>query len=336
MSAPGARSVVSHMPASAYNATVRQQAVDWVARHDAGELSAAEQVAFAAWLRADPAHAEAWQRARRTWTELDGLHATQVRPGHAVGHRSMRRHARGKSATPVRRAAWAGTAAAVLVALAAWQYPRMELAWRADAQTATGQSRQLLLAGGSRALLDSRSAVAWRDNPRWRELDLLEGAVSIEVGHADPRPFRARVGEIVVDDVGTVFQLRRDDAGTKVTVTHGMVRIHAPGGDATVAAGEQAWIVHDDSPRVSVVDAEAASAWTRGRLVFVNRPLSEVIDELNRYYPGRIVLLDPATADRHVSGVFRTGEPLVALDAIEKSLGLKSYRLALGVIVLRG
>ncbi len=49
--------------------------------------------------------------------------------------------------------------------------------------------------------------------------------------------------------------------------------------------------------------------------------MTQVIEDLRRYYPGRIVLLDDALGQRKVSGSFPLTEPLLALDSLGKVLG---------------
>jgi transmembrane sensor len=318
-----------------YNANARQQAAGWVVRLDAGSLSDAERVSLQAWLDGDPAHAEALERAQATWRELDMVGA----PRAAAGPRPRAAHAGPRGQQQKRRyrpALTAACVAALLIALGVWQYPRADIALRADARTATGETQSLALAGGSAAQLDTGSALRIRDDAAWRDVQVLTGTVSFNVGHDDPRPFRVRAGQVVVTDIGTTFQLKRDGTTTQVVVASGLVELAAPGGKAIVHAGESATLADDDRiPTVAAVDADAAMAWTRGRLVFVDRPLSEVVAELNRYYSGRIVLLGDGAGSRRVSGVFRTSDPLAALRVIEANLGLRATHLGLGLVVLR-
>ena len=51
-------------------------------------------------------------------------------------------------------------------------------------------------------------------------------------------------------------------------------------------------------------DMEQAMGWREGVLVFRDMPLSEAVAEINRYRPGRIMVLDDALAARRVSGAF--------------------------------
>jgi transmembrane sensor len=82
------------------------------------------------------------------------------------------------------------------------------------------------------------------------------------------------------------------------------------------------------------VDADHVTAWRRGKLIFDDKPLGEVVAILSRYHHGFLFIVDPTIRSRRVTGVFETRDPLAALRAIEKSLGLRAY--SLGSLVLLG
>lgn len=339
---PRPRLAATAMPPSTYNADVRQQAAGWVIRLDAGDLTPPERAAFDAWLATDPSHGTALERARTTWQELDLLAGGMDRAIGSADSALAARRSRPRATHPdarrqrsLRHKALLATCAAVIVAVGAWQIPRVGIALRADAHTAIGETQRIALSGGGTAQLDTGSAISLHDDAQWRDVQVLAGAASFAVGHDDPRPFRVRAGRVVVTDVGTTFQLRRDGDATDVVVASGEVEVTTPAGKAVVRAGESASVANDNAaPHVAPVDADAAMAWTRGRLMFVDRPLNEVIAELNRYYAGRILLVDDAAASRRVSGVFRTNDPLSALRAIEANLGLHATHVAPGLVLL--
>ncbi len=65
-------------------------------------------------------------------------------------------------------------------------------------------------------------------------------------------------------------------------------------------------------------------AWLRGRLIVEDRPLAEVVKELNRYHHGHIALLDPDLQSLLVNGVIPITDRAASVDALEQSLGLKA------------
>jgi transmembrane sensor len=56
---------------------------------------------------------------------------------------------------------------------------------------------------------------------------------------------------------------------------------------------------------VASVDPETVTAWERGLLVFRNDPIARVIEEVNRYRPGKIILMDENLGRRPVLATFR-------------------------------
>jgi transmembrane sensor len=58
-----------------------------------------------------------------------------------------------------------------------------------------------------------------------------------------------------------------------------------------------------------VDDLSVITAWTRGQLVFDNRSLGEVVDELNRSSAQRIVIQSGRLRSRKVTGVIQLDDP---------------------------
>jgi transmembrane sensor len=79
-------------------------------------------------------------------------------------------------------------------------------------------------------------------------------------------------------------------------------------------------------------DLQRATDWQRGVLVFERQPLAEVVERLNRYRDGRLLVVDAALAQRQVSGVFRLDNLAVAADVLTAEL--KAERLQLPGLTL--
>ena len=78
-----------------------------------------------------------------------------------------------------------------------------------------------------------------------------------------------------------------------------------------------------EQPLAVAADAGAQLAWQRGKLIFNGKPLGQVLQELERYRHGRIVLSDSKLAAMEVSGVFDLDEPQALLRTLEQRYGLK-------------
>jgi transmembrane sensor len=95
--------------------------------------------------------------------------------------------------------------------------------------------------------------------------------------------------------------------------------------EATLAPGQEARF----GAAGGIVVAEAgaiddASAWTSGTLVFKQRRLGDLIDEVNRYSTVQIRLADTTLAELRVSGVFRVGDQASLLEALRAGWSLST------------
>ena len=75
-------------------------------------------------------------------------------------------------------------------------------------------------------------------------------------------------------------------------------------------------------------DLARATSWRRGVLVFDRQPLAKVVEELNRYRPGRVVLSNADLANREVSAVFRLDMLDQALGTLTDELQVRRFDLA--------
>lgn len=316
---------MSDQPNRRIPAAALHQAAAWFARHDAGPLGEEERQAFDAWLARDPANRAAYARIDNAWDAFAAVPMTAIRRPHwqAVG----------------RRAALGAIAAGL--ALAIWSAD-LPLRLEADSRTAVGETRHVALPDGSVAELNTDSAIAvdfGADGAR--RVRLLRGEAAFDVVKDPDHPFTVTAGNVVSRVLGTLFTVRRDGGGdVTVTLVRGSVGVGtgADGADGswqTVLAPNQSVTYRNDGlGDVTSVDAQAATAWRRGKLVFQDRALGDVIDELNRYHQGTIRVIGADLARRPVSGVFDTRDPVAVVGALEAALDLKSTRLTDYLILL--
>jgi transmembrane sensor len=304
---------------------IRQEAARWITERDAGLLTPKDETALTAWLDADPLHAAAYARLERTWGAM----------GSVPVKAAIRRRSR---VLPFRLPAaprqWLGGAVAACLALVivgtAQDWPTR---LRADAMTATGERREVSLADGSIVQLNTGSAITIDLSGDRRIIHLLKGEAAFTVAPDRARPFTVEAGDGATTALGTRFIVRREGADTDVTVTEHRVRVawppHAATPDQAVIVNEGQAVRYGAGGLVEphTADIDAAGAWTRGRLVFVDRPLVEVVAELNRYHPGYVRVVGADLAQRRFSGVFPVDDPMGALDAIQRSLGIGSTRI---------
>lgn len=297
---------------------LENQAIDWLVELHSGRVEAGRRSAFAQWRAQSPEHESAARSAEALWGALPAT-------------RTARRH---RLLRPRRLVAVAAAAcvAALAVALA---LPTPVAGLYADYATRTGERRMIELADGSRVWLNSASALSVDFSASRRSLHLYGGEALFEVAKDAQRPFVVHAGDGEVTAVGTRFDVDSRGPEVQVAVSEGVVRVEAGGKPAVrLAAGERLAYRGEAAPGpVQPLDLDSASAWQRGKLIFNQRPLGEVLAELERYLPGRILLTDASLRRHKVSGVFDLDDPDALLQTLQRLQPVRVTRLPWLVVV---
>ncbi len=324
---------------------VVEQAAEWFTLFEQSG-AAVERDAFAEWLMRSPVHVQAFLKVTATERVLEGLQSEQwpetgldgvvrnrnvveLKPAIVLGPHRQRRGRK-----------WVVGLAATVAALGVfvWQLAPI-VDGRLSYTTATGEQRSVELADGSVAHMNAQSRLEVRFTSRERELRLLAGEVLFRV-HNDPaRPFRVRAGEVVVQALGTQFNVDRRNERTTVSVVEGVVRVSvhpdslvvaepaAPGtveSNEVLMAGQTANIVADGRiSRNDAVDVTQVTAWRQRRLVFEEDTLEDIAAEFNRYNrTPQIKIEGDAVRERRYAAVFDADDPESLLLFLRRDPGI--------------
>jgi transmembrane sensor len=266
---------------------VREQAAAWAVR--TGDPGFDDWEGFTAWLERDGEHARAYDQVSAA--VIEAAEALPVVPpalnDDEPGWWTRRR--------------WLGGAMALalagLVGIGAWQLDQgsytVETAPGEVQLLALGDGGEIALSGGSRIVLD-------RDNARFASLERGQALFTIE--HDENAPFMVEVGEDRIVDVGTVFDVTRNDSGLRVAVSEGEVILNPsrqnarvlPGQSLTKAAGSQQF-------EIEPVALSAVGEWRQGRITFQEASLADVSAELTRA-TGTAFAASPRASEQRVSG----------------------------------
>ena len=315
-----------------------QAALDWLSLlHD--QPSSGDQATFSRWLRADPAHVEAYAQAQVLW-ELSEVPARKLADEDALALQAyLNKMNIAKRSRAVRWSGALAMAACLLVMVsmgAGWQPSRWVDDFGADYVTAPGEVRTVILADQSRVTLDADSAIAVDFSHGERHIQLRRGAGFFSVTHTG-QPFVVEAGSGEARVLGTQFEVRLQPAGAQVTVLSGRVGVtpSRQGQQQVLTAGQHVAYADGVADALHTVDSESRLAWRDGWLNYYKAPLADVVKDLSRYYPGRILLLNDEMAAKRVRGSFPSKDPVAVLSALQAVLGFEQHTVLGRMIVLR-
>lgn len=299
-----------------------EQALEWLAQHCGGPVSAADRRAFETWRAASPDHAAAYAEAEALWAQLDwsealnqqSLDATQAAASLPAPAPPPLRTAPSRRGL-VAMAAGIGALATTPLALQSTDGERRRFA------TGVGEIRHLPLEDGSRVSLGGRSVLATRVDGRVRHMRLDAGEAFFHVARDERRVFTVVVAGLKAEALGTAFEVRLGEGGPDVFVEEGRVRVTATatGQQVVIGAGERAALRRGALKRAAV-DLAGVAPWRRQRFSFIDQPLSEVVAEVNRYYRPGVMIASPHLGARKVTAAFTIEQIPQALESLAQEL----------------
>lgn len=302
------------------------RAAQWVVCAQADSFGDSDILSLAEWLEADIAHARAFEAALITWNDAEALR--QAMPARTaedvISLSDFRRRVTARKASiwrsPILRSsgALAGMAAALTAAILMPMLALKSAPVRIY-ETHKGQRQTVALDDGSSLELNTDTRVSVQLSGHARKLVLERGEVALKVTHDASRPLTLTAGDAKITDLGTEFNVRRDDDGTvAVAVREGEVQVaeaQAADGGATAATLHRGDVaVHRAGGSGTVVthgDPDQAFAWQTRHAIYREQPLSVVAKDLNRYFDKPIIVDDQAGKLRLSAILTLDSEPLV-------------------------
>ncbi|MEG2030515.1 MAG: DUF4880 domain-containing protein [Janthinobacterium sp.] len=303
---------------------IEEQARQWLVRLRSGQASEADAQAFARWRAQSPRHARAARELGQLWRGL-----RMAAP--AVARAPARR------APSLGRRAFLGGALAAGVALLAVRPPLAlwpsvgDLA--ADYRTGTGEQRQLALAGGAQVRMNTQTRLNLRGAGDAAFIELLAGEAQIVADGHDACTVLA--GGARLQARAASFNVRCLPGGeVELSCLEGRVEVDHPLRRTTLSASQRLRYDPAALHLAAPADSAAVLAWRRGLLLFNDTPLAQVVDELNRYRPGRIFVQSEELGLRRVQAQFSIDKLDVALALIRDLYGARLTYLPGNLVLL--
>ncbi len=300
------------------HASIEDEADFWVVRMHSDQVTSEDERLFTAWLGANPAHGEAYDRHNKLWAGLGALrHDPEVMEAFVDLRERPSRPDRYS-----RRGLIAASLAGGGLIVGGWLASEALFGTKAYA-TEVGEQQRVVLDDGSTVTLNTDSAIRVRFDKGERKIWLDRGQAYFAVAR-DARPFRVFVGDDELRGTGSAFDVRKVGETARVSLEEGAVEIYRGANKAVGATppamvlkpGEQVIVAEARIVPVATVDARGVGAWRFGRLVLDSDPLGSAVAEINRYNARQIVIADPSLGDLPLNGVFQTGKPEAFVEAL--------------------
>lgn len=301
-------------PEETSQASVDEQAATWFTLQLDHPFTSQQRQDFEHWYQQDPRHAAAYDALQAIWDDSAHVLQTNTRPQAEISP------VRKKSVQNFTRPLLALAASLVMLLLIWPGQPT------ADYQTRPGEQQQVQLPDGSTLHLSSNTALALHYSDTERRLQLLHGSAWFQVAPDAQRPFRVAAAGGETTALGTAFAVTINRDHTEVLVTEHQVAVSLDGQQTRLQAGQAARYDRQQLHPAQTVDPAIRLAWLNQQLVFINQPLEQVVDELQRWHSGRLVLLGEQLAQRPVTLMFdlQQGTPI---DKLVQGLNLKTLSL---------
>lgn len=306
---------------------LKREATQWIVRLTSGKATVEDAEALRVWRARSPQNERAFREASRLWRNIKpalqpASETTDRRQGSLFSRRAF-----------MTGGGIAASAAGAAFVMAELGFIPSINDFLADYATGVGETRTVTLSDGSTAVLDGRTSLAVHYDSDVRRISLESGAAVFEVNDTDTRPFEviASNGISRMSSGSLSIALALDDVS--VICIYGHVDIECKA-SLTIGEGEGVIYSWGGIKERGTRDVATVAAWREGLLIFKDRPLGNVIADLNRHRRGKVVLARRALSSHHVSGVFHLDRPDEILAHFQDTLHLRSLSLMGGVIVL--
>ena len=291
---------------------LHDEARDWLVLLTSGRATVADAKALKAWCAQSPEHAQAFELAKALWQQLAPA-IEQVSQPRSFGRRAFL------------GGALAASAAVVMVRVGV---PGGFAGLTADYRTAVGEQRQVVLSDGVSLELNTQTRISRVG----QGIELLEGEVEVFAHVA--QPLKVQAGEGWVSAAQARFNVRNTDHNVCITCIQGSLSVDIAGRSVRLDQGRQLTYGAAGISDVTSVDTQAVLAWREQVLVFNNATLATVVDEINRYRPGMLVLLNKQLGQRRVQARFSLQQLAGVALLIRDAYGAKCTELPGGVVLL--
>jgi transmembrane sensor len=309
-------------------APVMAEAIDWLVRLKSGTATTADARALADWRARSVDHDAAFREVVSYRQMTLGLPSARALPTPMV--EAPRRRVMSRRLFLTSSGVAAASVAGALAArppLGLW--PSLAELF-SDYRTAPGEHLAFTPSPGVTVEMNTRTSLSLAD--AGNTIHILDGETFVSVERRAAFSVSANGNSVSAE--AARFNLRVIDDQFCATCVTGTVSVTNGAAQVSLQSGDQVIFVNGRTPQLRKIDTDTATAWRRGLLIFNGTSLADVIAEVNRYRPGRIILANEAIGDRPVNGVFHTAQIENTVAQIQQLLDVQLTHLPGGVVLM--
>lgn len=186
----------------------------------------------------------------------------------------------------------------------------------------------LVLADGSRVWLNAQTTLRYPVRFQGNERRVfLEGEAYFEVARNTASPFIVEtIDGVEVEVLGTAFNMRtyQDEGFVETVLEKGSVKMLRGEKSVFLVPGTKAvYQKAQEMITMEKVDTELYTAWRKGRYIFLNEPIENILQRLSRWYGMNVFFADERAKEVLFSGDVRKYDTILnLLEAMELSGGV--------------
>jgi transmembrane sensor len=314
-----------------------KEALAWVIRLYSGEATTEDADAIQQWRQKSPEHEQAFREAVKLWRTLGD--ATRALVGKEKEEETRQPLLARSARLLVSRRGMLGTAIAASVVgfvvvrppLGLW--PSLE-EFSADYRTGKGEQRDILLSDSVSLKLNTQTSIAVRKTSNDSQIELISGEASINAKRNSIAPLVVKAANGFVTASRAEFNARCLEGIVSVSCLDGAVVVETAARSVRLPKGEQISYNADGLGLAGPLDKEQTTAWQSGLLIVRERTLADVVDEVNRYRPGKIIVMNSKLGRRMITGTFHLDQLEDFIGQVRGLFGASVQSLPGGVVLL--
>jgi transmembrane sensor len=313
-----------------------KEALRWVIRLHSGEATQEDADAIKRWRQQTDENEQAFRDAVKLWRTFGATARAAAVAAIAAPKRPAM--SRTMSVLTDRRAMLGGLIAASVATYFVIEPPLglwpslQELS--ADYRTSKGERRDVILSKDVSLKLNTQTSIAVRTVQGTAEIELISGETAINARRESGPPFVLKAASGKISAARADFDARCLDGTVSVSCLDGALLVEAGNRSLRLLKGEQVAYDAQGLGVPAALDAEQATAWQNGLLIVRDRALGDVVEEVNRYRTGKIIIMNSQLARRMITGTFHLDQLDDFVGQVRGLFGASVRSLPGGVVLM--